>query len=147
MIVHIPAYPNLLQPGSPVLFSPEYVERYHHAGGIAFNFGCDEAHVTWGENHRPALIPLSELSLDLTTDTGMCHAARWLAGKLGMEPVSTAPIWRQGYQMGMHSWFLECPKKGAKYPDDRMDGRTFVYATENAAEAMRLACLAVVDRK
>ncbi len=45
------------------------------------------------EDFRPALIPLVELRLNLATDTGMCHAARWLAERSGwhMRWVQTAP--------------------------------------------------------
>lgn len=83
------------------------------------------------------------LSLLLDSPLAMCHAARWLAERLGMDPGATAPVWRPGYQMGVHSWFLECPSKAAKYPGDRMDGRTFGYSTTDPAEALAAACVAV----
>ena len=101
MTPSIPAYPNLLRPGSPVLLSESYAATFGRSDGIVFDCGNEKARVAYHEDFRPALIPLVDLRLSLATDTGMCHAARWLAEQLGMDPGATAPGWAQ-YPCGEH---------------------------------------------
>ncbi len=46
-----------------------------------------------------------KLVLVLDSPLAMCHAARWLAGRLGYDPGSTAPLWR----LTAEGWLLEMP--------------------------------------
>lgn len=55
---------------------------------------------------RPAVtMPVQWLRLFLGSPLAMCHAARWLATRLGMDPGATAPLWR----LTAEGWLLETP--------------------------------------
>lgn len=76
----IPALPGLLRPGSTAIFAPHIRNMYGgKSGGVVFMAGNVAALVTYLEDCRPALIPLEELSLDLSDATGRLHARMWLA--------------------------------------------------------------------
>jgi len=49
--------------------------------------------IRYSQAHGPLVTRVEGLHLLLDGWQPMCHAARWLAGRLGMEPGSTAPGW------------------------------------------------------
>lgn len=139
-IPSIPVYPNLLRSGSPVLLSESYAATFGRSEGIVYDCGNEKAQVAYHADYRPALIPLVELRLNLATDTGMCHAARWLADRVGwkMRWIATAPSWERVMTDKGPEWVL-------RY------GNNALYATDvpgisdmaDPAEALAAACVAV----
>ena len=110
--------------------------------------------------------PIAETSLLLDSPLAMCHAARWLATRLGMEPGATAPGWGQ-YTCGEHCcngetgemadcsrqvWslgtdegfvlFMDCPNPEAWDGDERRHVPGISDLTD-PAEALAAACRAV----
>ena len=84
------------------------------------------------------------LSLLLDSPLALCHAARWLAARLGMEPGATAPTWLRS---DSGCWELSCVN-GTKYflsiPQFGID--LVVPGISNLtdpAEALAAACVAV----
>ncbi len=86
-----------------------------------------------------------KLVLVLDSPLALCHAARWLAGRLGMEPGSTAPMW---LPREPGCWELNCAS-GYRYflPDPVFpDINTAVPGISDLtdpAEALAAACVAV----
>ena len=132
----IPAFPGLLRPGSTAIFAPHIRNMYGgKAGGVVFMAGNVAALVTCLEDCRPALIPLGELSLDLSDATGRLHARLWLAEqghetqedraevlawsvesvRRGGKPLQVLPAWEKQPSFGMDYHVRET--------DGRMVGR------------------------
>ena len=91
-----------------------------------------------------------KLVLVLDSPLALCHAARWLAGRLGLDPGVTAPEWRYN---GSH-WYLMCVGGKVAYFYDYENGPTKqteyswwlrVPGVNNMspAEALAAACVAV----
>lgn len=116
---------------------------------------------------RPAVTrPVRWLHLLLDSPLALCHAARWLAEQLGMDPGATAPGWAQ-YPCGEHCcngetgemaactrpvWslgtdegfvlFMDCPNPEAWDGEERRHVPGIGDLTDPAA-ALAAACLAV----
>jgi hypothetical protein len=144
--------PGLLRRGSPV---------------VVDDFMCGTIWATGADVHPEALVtcalgvvrrPLTALPLDLTDPTGMDHAARWLAGKVGLTVGATAPGWFRLTEP-QPVWWLDCitgtdadnAQRAAFHDSDKVNARVpfplarvpGISALTNPAEALALACLAV----
>jgi hypothetical protein len=86
-------------------------------------------------------LPIAETFLLLDGWQPMCHAARWLAGKLGMDPGATAPGWTRVQHNGRFSigdwrWVLVVD-------DNEHDFHGEIGNLTDPAEALAAACVAV----
>jgi len=98
------------------------------------------------------------MRLPLAHPLAMCHAARWLAGRLGMDPGSTAPRWYRQEECGITIWILEAADGCTMFwtPTERCYLREYAYIQAgkatgvdgisdltDAAESLAAACVAV----
>ena len=90
------------------------------------------------------------LSLLLDSPLALCHAARWLAARLGMEPGATAPPWF--YDADAGAWVLHGMKTTVFFHGDSEGERRFfgrgrlvpdIHKVTDPAEALAAACVAV----
>ena len=90
------------------------------------------------------------LILLLDSPLALCHAARWLAARLGMEPGATAPPWF--YDADAGAWVLHGMKTTVFFHGDSEGERRFfgrgrlvpdIHKVTDPAEALAAACMAV----
>ena len=91
-----------------------------------------------------------KLILLLDSPLAMCHAARWLATRLGCDPGATAPPWF--YDADTDAWRLHGMKTTVFFHGDSEGERRFfgrgrlvpdIHKVTDPAEALAAACLAV----
>jgi hypothetical protein len=101
----------------------------------------------WGALYEVAH---EKLTLLLNTSAAMCHAARWLALKLGCDPGATAPPWF--YDADTVTWKLHGMKTTFSfYGDPEGERRCFgrgrlvpdIHKVTDPAEALAAACAVV----
>ena len=97
-------------------------------------------------NHGVQYITMSchDMALLLDSPLALCHAARWLAGRLGwdMRWIATAPTWERVRTGKGPEWVLRT-RSNALYASDVPD----ISDLTDPAEALAAACVAVGGAK
>jgi len=154
----IPQIPgaNGLYPGAHVIVTADLVYRGFR-GTLRAMHNPEHVTVDFDSGGIGAFAP-AELGILLDSPLAMCHAARWLAGRLGMDPGSTAPRWYRQEECGITIWILEAADGCTMFwtPTERCYLREYAYIQAgkatgvdgisdltDAAESLAAACVAV----
>ena len=152
-IPQVPAALCGIYPGARVIVSPKcwWADSTQSWHAYPYNVPGEHPYVVRCSDFKYyGSLTLEDMTLPLDSPLAMCHAARWLAGRLGMDPGVTAPEWRYN---GSH-WYLMCVGGKVAYFYDYENGPTKqteyswwlrVPGVNNMspAEALAAACVAV----
>ena len=107
-IPQVPAALCGIYPGARVIVSPKcwWADSSQSWHAYPYNVPGEHPYVVRCSDFKYyGSLTLEDMTLPLDSPLAMCHAARWLAGRLGYDPGSTAPLWR----LTAEGWLLEMP--------------------------------------
>ena len=133
----IPAALCGLYPGAPTHVARSRGETYGRTSSVYVSPTGDSRAVVefTGETMDTCL---AGVSLLLDSPLALCHAARWLATRMGMDPGATAPWWRREHVGDRKQWVLRVLDETWCF--DRGD-------ILDPSEAIAAACVALGDAR